>query len=159
MLESAMAFIQDAYTNFTMAGIVGSKYSRIVRSQCFAFRCADDRLIGIHLSTTEKFWQELVEALGASELLADERFRTHQTRVGHYHLLKDLLGARFLTRPRGEWMALLDQSDVQAALQARARQQAPRHAAQLAISEATSQLENERNQPSPGTATHKHVRE
>ncbi len=112
MLESAMAFIQDAYTNFTMAGIVGSKYSRIVRSQCFAFRCADDRLIGIHLSTTEKFWRELVETLGATELLEDERFRTHQTRVGHYHQLKDLLAARFLTRPRGEWMALLDQSDV-----------------------------------------------
>jgi formyl-CoA transferase len=112
MLESAMAFIQDAFTNYTMAGIVGSKYSRIVRSQCFAFRCADDRLIGIHLSTTEKFWQELVEALGVPELLTDERFITHQTRVKHYHVLKDILAARFLTRARGEWMMLLEKSDV-----------------------------------------------
>ena len=112
MLESAMAFIQDAYTNFTMAGIVGSKYSRIVRSQCFAFRCADDRLIGLHLSTTEKFWVELVETLGAPELADDERFRTHQARAGQYHVLKDLLAARFLTRTRGEWMALLEKSDV-----------------------------------------------
>ena len=54
---------------------------------------------------------------------------------------------------------VLDQSDVQAALQARARQQAPHHAAQLAISEATNQLESERSQPAPGTATHQHVRE
>jgi formyl-CoA transferase len=112
MLESAMAFIQDAYTNYTMAGIVGTKYSRIVRSQCFAFRCGDDKLIGIHLSTTEKFWQELVTALNAPELLNDERFATHQKRVPHYHLIKDLLAARFLTRPRGELMALLDKSDV-----------------------------------------------
>jgi formyl-CoA transferase len=112
MLESAMAFIQDAYTNYSMAGIVGGKYSRIVRSQCFAFRCADDRLIGIHLSTTEKFWQELVAALDAPDLLADSRFATHQARVKHYHLLEDELAARFLKRPRGEWMALLDTSDV-----------------------------------------------
>ncbi len=112
MLESAMAFIQDAYTNYTMAGIVGTKYSRIVRSQCFAFRCGDDKLIGIHLSTTEKFWQELVTALNAPELLNDERFATHQKRVPHYHLIKDLLAARFLTRARADWMALLDKSDV-----------------------------------------------
>ena len=112
MLESAMAFIQDAYTNYTMAGIVGSKYSRIVRSQCFAFRCADDRLIGIHLSTTEKFWRELVETLGASDLLTDERFLTHQIRVKHYHLLEEKLAARFAKRTRGEWMSLLERSDV-----------------------------------------------
>ena len=112
MLESAMAFIQDAYTNYTMAGIVGSKYSRIVRSQCFAFRCADDRLIGIHLSTTEKFWQELVAALGAPQLAEDERFRTHQTRVKHYHVLKDELAARFATQTRGHWMNLFEASDV-----------------------------------------------
>jgi formyl-CoA transferase len=112
MLESAMAFIQDAYTNYTMAGIVGSKYSRIVRSQCFAFRCADGRLIGLHMSTTEKFWQELVATLEAPQLGEDERFRTHQTRVKHYHELKDLLAQRFLARTRGEWMALLEKSDV-----------------------------------------------
>lgn len=112
MLESAMAFIQDAFTNYTMAGIVGSKYSRIVRSQCFAFRCGDEKLIGIHLSTTEKFWQELVEALGTPELLTDERFLTHQTRVKHYHVLKELLAERFLTRPRIEWMTLFEKSDV-----------------------------------------------
>jgi crotonobetainyl-CoA:carnitine CoA-transferase CaiB-like acyl-CoA transferase len=112
MLESAMAFIQDAYTNYTMAGIVGSKYSRIVRSQCFAFRCADGRLIGLHMSTTEKFWQELVATLEAPELGDDERFRTHQTRVKHYHELKELLAQRFLARTRGEWMALLEKSDV-----------------------------------------------
>ncbi len=112
MLESAMAFIQDAYTNYTMAGIVGSKYSRIVRSQCFAFRCADGRLIGLHMSTTEKFWQELVATLEAPELAEDERFRTHQTRVKHYHELKELLAQRFLARTRGEWMALLEKSDV-----------------------------------------------
>ena len=112
MLESAMAFIQDAYTNYTMAGIVGGKYSRIVRSQCFAFRCADDKLIGIHLSTTEKFWQELIAALAAPELSADPRFLTHQARVQHYHVLEAELAARFAARPRGDWMRLLDTSDV-----------------------------------------------
>jgi formyl-CoA transferase len=112
MLEASMAFIQDGFTGYTMAGIVGGRQTRIVRSQCFAFRCADDRLLGIHLSTTEKFWHELARAVGVPELIEDERFHTHQTRVAHYHVLEEILAARIATRSRGEWMALFEASDV-----------------------------------------------
>jgi crotonobetainyl-CoA:carnitine CoA-transferase CaiB-like acyl-CoA transferase len=112
MLEASMAFIQDGFTGFTMTGAVGGRQTRIVRSQCFAFRCADDRLIGIHLSTTEKFWQELARAVGAPEWIDDERFRTHQNRVGQYHVIERLLADRMVQRTRAEWMVLFDASDV-----------------------------------------------
>ena len=112
MLEASMAFIQDGFTGYTMAGIVGGRQTRIVRSQCFAFRCADGKLLGIHLSTTEKFWQELARAVGSPEWIDDPRFRTHQDRVGHYHEIEKLLAERIILRSRAEWMALFEESDV-----------------------------------------------
>jgi formyl-CoA transferase len=112
MLESSMAFIQDGFTAYTMTGILGGRQTRITRSQAFAFRCADGRLIGMHLSTTEKFWQELARALGAPELIEDERFRTHQARVKNYDVLRDILAGRFALKPRGEWLAALEAHDV-----------------------------------------------
>lgn len=59
MLEASMAFVHDAFTNLTCAGIAGDRFSRVKRSQSFAFRCGDGRLIALQLSTREKFWQEL----------------------------------------------------------------------------------------------------
>jgi crotonobetainyl-CoA:carnitine CoA-transferase CaiB-like acyl-CoA transferase len=115
MLECSMAFIQDGFTAFTASGLLGGRLTRIARSQAFTFRCADDRLLAIHLSTGQKFWQELAKAAGVPELIADERFLTHQKRVGNYLVLREILGERFRLRPRGEWLALLDAHDVPAA--------------------------------------------
>jgi formyl-CoA transferase len=112
MLEASMAFIQDGFTGYTMAGIVGGRQTRIVRSQCFAFRCSDGKLLGIHLSTTEKFWQELARAVGAPEWIDDVRFRTHQDRVGQYHVIEKLLAERINLRSRAEWMSLFEANDV-----------------------------------------------
>ena len=112
MLEASMAFIQDAYTNFTRAGLPGGPFARVARSQSFAFRCADGRLLAIHLSTREKFWQELTGVLASAELAADPRFTTHQLRVQHYHPLEAVLAEHFRTRERAEWIAHLAPTDV-----------------------------------------------
>jgi crotonobetainyl-CoA:carnitine CoA-transferase CaiB-like acyl-CoA transferase len=112
MLESSMAFIQDGYTTYMQSGILGGRLTRIARSQAFTFRCADGKLLGTHLSTGEKFWQELAKACGAEALIVDDRFRTHQLRVKNYEALRQLLSEKFLARPRAEWMAILDAADV-----------------------------------------------
>lgn len=112
MLEASMAFIQDIYMGLTRTGQTGGKYTRITRSQAFVLTCADGRMLAIHLSTTEKFWSELVAALKAPELGSDPRFATHQARVTHYHELAVELQRRFGTSTRGEWMARLDTTDV-----------------------------------------------
>ncbi len=112
MLESSMAFIQDIYMGLTRTGQVSGKYTRITRSQAFVLTCADQKMLAIHLSTTEKFWGELLAALDAKDFAADPRFATHQTRVTHYHELSAALQQRFGSKRRGEWMALLDTTDV-----------------------------------------------
>jgi crotonobetainyl-CoA:carnitine CoA-transferase CaiB-like acyl-CoA transferase len=112
MLESSMAFIHDAYTNLTCAGLAGDRFSRVSRSQSFAFRCGDGRLIAVQLSTREKFWLELLGALEAGDLAEHPRFKRHQDRVQHFHALEAELGTHFAKRPREEWMVRLAATDV-----------------------------------------------
>ena len=112
MLESSMAFIQDIYVGLTRTGQTAGKFTRITRSQAFVLTCKDGRMLAVHLSTTEKFWGELVAALGATDLGSDARFATHQARVKHYHELAAALQERFGGRDRGAWMMLLDKTDV-----------------------------------------------
>ncbi len=112
MLEASMAFIHDAYTNYTCAGIEGDRFSRVTRSQSFAFRCGDGGLIAVQLSTREKFWTELLGALEAEDLAADERFQTHQRRVANFVALETALAQRFAARPRAAWLERLVATDV-----------------------------------------------
>ena len=112
MLEASMAFVHDAFTNYTCAGIEGGRFSRVNRSQSFSFRCGDGKLIAVQLSTREKFWQELLGALGAEALARDERFTTHQRRVANFHPLEAALAPLFAARPRADVIARLEATDV-----------------------------------------------
>ena len=112
MLESSMAFIQDIYTNYTRAGLVGDRFQRIMRSQCFAFDCADGALLMVHLSTTEKFWLEFISAIGAEHLAQDARFRTHASRVKHYDALAEILREIMRAQPRSHWIERFENGDV-----------------------------------------------
>jgi crotonobetainyl-CoA:carnitine CoA-transferase CaiB-like acyl-CoA transferase len=112
MLECSMAFIQDIYANFTRSGLMGDRFQRIMRSQCFAFACADGGLLMVHLSTTEKFWLEFLAALEANDLAGDARFATHATRVKNYTALAAILCDLMRTRTRAEWIARFETRDV-----------------------------------------------
>ena len=115
MLEATMAFSPDAFTNFTRAGTVSDRLTRVATSQSFAFSCADRNLLAIHLSTREKFWRALLDALEAPELGADRRFASHLDRAEHYVALRGELARRFSTRPRQQWLERLAEADVPAA--------------------------------------------
>ncbi len=115
MLEATMAFAPDAFTNCTRGGTISGPLSRVATSQSFAFRCSDGGLLAIHLSTREKFWQGLLDALEAPELAKDERFTIHLKRAEHYLALREQLARRFLARPRDEWLQRLADADVPAA--------------------------------------------
>ncbi len=113
MLEASMAFIQGAFTHFMQRGVVPDRFTRPATSQSFVFRCADRKLLAVHLSTGEVFWKSLVTAaLEAGELASDPRFVSHGERVKNYFVLRDLLATHFLSRTRPEWVVRLEQADV-----------------------------------------------
>lgn len=112
MLESSISFIQDLFLNYTQKGEVSRPRTRIMRSQCFIVGCADGKLLALHMSTTEKFWREVAEAIGMAELVDDPRFANHGERVKNYPELEEILNARFRERPRAQWVAAFAQADV-----------------------------------------------
>lgn len=112
MLESSIALIPDPIANFTQAGICNDRMTRVAASHSFVFRCADGKLIALHLSFPEKFWQGLLAAIDRPEIVEDERFATRENRVQNYMALETTLAASIETRPRDHWIARFEENDL-----------------------------------------------
>jgi formyl-CoA transferase len=112
MLEAVMAFVPDSYSVLTSTGVVTNRDTRVASSQCFALRCSDGKLVAIHMSSPEKFWQGLLRAIERPELGTDPRFDNRTWRYDNYDALRRELSAIALTRPRAEWVARFEENDV-----------------------------------------------
>jgi formyl-CoA transferase len=112
MLEAGIAFIPDPFANYTRAGIVSDRLTRVAASQSFAFRCGDGRLIAVHLSSQPKFFEAMAAALERSDLVRDARFATRELRIANYGELTRALAEVLATKPRVHWMNVLVQNDV-----------------------------------------------
>jgi len=77
-----------------------SAHQTIVPAQNFATR---DGWIVVFCNK-DKFWRDLVETLGAPELVEDARFRSFADRFANKDALLPLLQARFATRTTDEWL-------------------------------------------------------
>jgi formyl-CoA transferase len=112
MLEAAISFIPDPFANHTRMGIHNDPLTRVASSHSFSFRCADGKLLAVHLSSQPKFWEGLLTVLKRPELADDARFKTRELRIGNFSELTRILGEVVAQRPRAEWMTLLEQNDV-----------------------------------------------
>lgn len=112
MVEAMVAFAAEPFANFFQNGRTPGPYDRVSHSQSFALRCADDRTIGIHLSSPTKFWQALLAAIERPDLATDPRFAERAGRVANFVALNDELARVFVTRPRQEWEERLRHHDV-----------------------------------------------
>ncbi len=81
-------------------------------AQSYALACGDDKLIALHLSSPEKFWEGLLAAIERPDLGRDVRFATRMDRVRNQTALQDALRPVFRERPRLEWIARLEKADV-----------------------------------------------
>ena len=69
MLEAAISFIPDPFANHTQMGIHNDPLTRVASSHSFAFRCADGKLLAVHLSSQPKFWEGFLAAIERPDLL------------------------------------------------------------------------------------------
>ena len=104
MLEATIAFMPDPFSLLTRTGLVSDARSRAHASQSFAFACGDSKLIAVHLSSRDKFWRALTDALDRPALLSDPRFSTRQSRIDNYDELRRAVAPDFLHRPRAKWL-------------------------------------------------------
>jgi crotonobetainyl-CoA:carnitine CoA-transferase CaiB-like acyl-CoA transferase len=112
MFECAIGFTPDAFAYYTQRNVKYGPTSRIASSQCFAFACADKKLLAIHLSVQSKFWESLLKVIEAPELAADSRFRDRSGRVSRYHELNAELAKIMARQSRLYWMERLEKADV-----------------------------------------------
>ena len=104
MLEAMMHFAVEPFTGFFSLGTTPTSQDRPRLAQAYLLRCRDDLLIAVHLSSLEKFWENMVEALEAPELAQDQRFATRLARIENYTVLAEALNARTATHDRADWL-------------------------------------------------------
>src|SRR5256884_522356 len=112
MREARAHFAVEPCAAFSAPPQTPTSADRPRLAQAYILRTADERLIAIHLSSLEKFWQGLVQALEAPELARDPRFATRAGRIEEYEALRIELDAHFSRRTLDEWMHRLEAHDV-----------------------------------------------
>jgi crotonobetainyl-CoA:carnitine CoA-transferase CaiB-like acyl-CoA transferase len=90
---------------------LGRGHAQIVPYQ--AFPCSDGEYVMVG-AFTRQFWQNLARAVGHEEWIEDERYKANSLRLRHRDQLVGELEAIFRTRPRAEWLTILDAADVPA---------------------------------------------
>jgi len=112
MLEAMTHFAVEPFAAYFALGQMPTSADRPRLAQAYILRTADERLIAIHLSSPEKFWQGLVAALEAPELASDARFNPRERRIAEYEALRLELSARFARQPLEHWLRRLQAEDV-----------------------------------------------
>ena len=112
MLTSVMAFAPDSFSYLTQMDLVADHLRRVRTSQSYAFKCSDERLIAIHLSSQPKFWSQLMEALGQPALVEDPRFQNRNQRIENYEALTAALQVVVKQKPRDHWVEQFDACEV-----------------------------------------------
>ncbi len=115
MLEAAIHFMPDAFTAYTEAGIEMASETRTSYSHAFILRCADDKLLAIHVGGPDRLWQALVAAIGDADFAANPLFQKRHSRIANYGALIAAMRPIFARRPRAEWLAALAAHDVASA--------------------------------------------
>jgi len=112
MLEAMTHFAVEPFAAFFALGQTPTSADRPRLAQAYILRTADERLIAIHLSSLEKFWEGLVAALEAPELASDPRFNPRERRIAEYEALRVELNTRFARQPLDHWVRRLQAKDV-----------------------------------------------
>jgi len=112
MLEAMAHFAVEPFAAFFALGQTPTSSDRPRLAQAYILRTADQRLLAIHLSSLEKFWEGLVKALNAPALAADPRFGRRQARIEHYEALGAELDRHFSLQPLAHWCQTLGANDV-----------------------------------------------
>jgi crotonobetainyl-CoA:carnitine CoA-transferase CaiB-like acyl-CoA transferase len=112
MLEAMTHWNLDAFTHYYSAGEVMGPYSRPSVSQSYVLECSDRKWVALHMSSPEKFWQGLANAIERPDIFQDARFATREARIHNQDGLIELLGGIFRTRTREQWCNRLLAEDV-----------------------------------------------
>jgi len=112
LLQATLSFIGETAAGYLRTGNVPNRKTRVRNAHAFAFVCKDGLPLAIHCSVPEKFWLALLKAAERTDLVADGRFKTRDTRRQNFEALERTLMPTFRTKTRDEWLKRLEANDV-----------------------------------------------
>jgi len=116
MMEALSCVISDAMLHYAAHGTERTRQDRATRSLVFSLQCSDQRYVMIQLSNSQKFFGNLVRAVGRPDLETDDRYATYADRMNHQIALQAELAEIFLTEDSRHWEGVLSDADVPAAI-------------------------------------------
>jgi crotonobetainyl-CoA:carnitine CoA-transferase CaiB-like acyl-CoA transferase len=113
IMEAVSVLTIDALTQYYDEGYRDpTRQSRHPQAQNFCLKTATGEDIAIHLSSSQKFWLSLVDAMDRRDLAEDPRFLTYDLRTDHYFELVEIVEGEFIKKPALLWEKLLTEADV-----------------------------------------------
>jgi crotonobetainyl-CoA:carnitine CoA-transferase CaiB-like acyl-CoA transferase len=112
LLQASIGVVAENLTRTLASGEALTRESRVRTAQVFGFTDRDGRPFVIHLSSPEKFWLSLLDAVGHPELASDPRFATRPGRQANREAIEELLSGIFAQGTREEWLERLQAHDV-----------------------------------------------
>ena len=112
LFETAVAFLGYNLQTFWEKGVEPAKCGSGHESlcPCQAFDASDAPiLVGI---ANDNLWGRFCRAVGREDLITDDRFKTNPDRVAHFRETVSLVQSILSTRPRDEWVALMNKIGV-----------------------------------------------
>jgi crotonobetainyl-CoA:carnitine CoA-transferase CaiB-like acyl-CoA transferase len=112
MLEALVALTAEVFTQYVATGETLRNDDRSAISQVLMAPGRDGRYLAVHLSTSEKFFRNLLAVVERDELASDPRFVAYRDRMANFAELRAELEPLFASRDVAEWAALLAGADV-----------------------------------------------
>ena len=110
MIEATLALAIEPLAHYFSTGTEQPFYLRGAYSQAYILTCKDGKRIALQMSSREKFWRGLADAIEQPDLL--ERYPDRKSLVDNYATIAAELSAIFAQRPRSEWLERLFEHDV-----------------------------------------------
>ncbi|MFF2319268.1 CaiB/BaiF CoA transferase family protein [Arthrobacter sp. NPDC058097] len=112
IMEAVSVLTTDAITQAFELGHDPTRTSRHPQAQNFCVPTSDGEYLAVHLSSSQKFWRAMCQAIGRLDLTEDPRFALYRPREANYFELVPIIEREFSTRPRAHWERVLTEADV-----------------------------------------------
>ena len=115
LLEASLSFIGENAARYLSDAHVPNRSHRTAMAQVYALECRGGAPLVIHLSSPNKFWEQLTSVLGLEDLSAEEELRERPGRVKNYDRIRGRLQRRVATLERKDCLDLLHAKGIPAA--------------------------------------------
>ncbi len=112
IFEAVSLLTVDAVTQMHELGDDPTRGSRLPQGQSYCLKTASGESITLHMSSSQKFWRSLTEAIDLPELANDPLYLTYDDRMENFSQLKSLLQSEFSKYTLNELEERLGRSDV-----------------------------------------------